>query len=95
MVEWSWRVERPRSVLFGSLSSDRRITNQLQRLVGENVTDVAIVGRLPELVVGLSGKLWLHSFTTVEGQPEWALFLPDRSWLCVRRGVLVQESKSL
>ena len=92
MAEWSWRVERPRSVLFGSFSASARITNQLQKLTSERVESVSLAGRLPELVVALSGSLWLHAFTTVEGQPQWALYLPDGSWICVHRGVLVRES---
>ncbi len=41
-----------------------------------------------ELVVGLSGGRWVHSFTTVEGQPEWALKLPGGRWISVKRGKL-------
>ena len=42
------------------------------------------------------GGLWVCSFTTVEGQPEWTLFLdrrrPVREWLCVRKGRVALES---
>ena len=93
MVEWSWRVERPRRVLFGSFSGHRRVTNQLQRLEGAQVSNLCVTGRLPELVVEFVGGLWLHSFMTAEGQPEWTVFLPDGSWLRVRNGGLVRESK--
>ena len=75
MLEWSWRVERPQSVLFGSDSENRRIAYQLNKLQGLTVLDVTTEGRLPELVLQLSSGHWVHSFTTVESQQEWCLFL--------------------
>jgi len=92
MIEWSWRVERPQSVLFGSFSSLRKIEGQLQRLTGLTVEEIAVSGRLPEIVVRLSGNLWLHSFTTVEGQPEWSVLFHDGTWLGSRRGRLIRET---
>ena len=91
MIEWSWRVERARSIEAGSWSTDRRIDGAVSRLRGPRVTELAVTGRLPELVVGLSDGRWVHSFMTAEGQPEWALFLPDGSWLTVERGRLVHD----
>ncbi len=91
MIEWSWRVERKRSVSFGSFSGDRKIDNGIARLAGRVVDDVELVGRLPELVVSLSGGLWVHSFTTVEGQPEWGVKVSGLGWICVKRGQLVVE----
>lgn len=91
MIQWSWRVESQRAVRFGSWSGERRMTNGIHSLQGRRVEGIALCGRLPELSVALSGALWLHSFTTVEGQPEWTLFLLDGSWLTVRRGCVVRE----
>jgi hypothetical protein len=91
MIEWSWRVERARSIEAGSWSSDRRIDAAVARLRGPEVTQVAVTGRLPELVLGLSDGRWVHSFMTAEGQPEWTLFLPDGSWLTVERGRLIHD----
>ena len=54
---------------------------------------VSLSGRLPELVVALSGDLWLHSFTTVEGQPQWVVYERGGSCIGVRRGVLLQASE--
>jgi hypothetical protein len=93
MVEWSWRVESARRVQFGSWSRDRRIASGVASLAGRTVTELGVEGRLPELVVGLSGGRWLRSFMTAEGQPHWTLFLPSRDWVCVQRGVLVRSGK--
>ena len=86
MIQWSWRVERLRSIWFGSFSGVRRIENQMQRLVGLRVVSVSTLGRLPELIVELSHATWVHSFSTVEGQPEWTLFLADGSCLNSKGG---------
>ena len=91
MIEWSWRVERSRSIEFGSFSSDARMDRGIATLVGPTVTEIAIAGRLPELVITLSDGRILQSFMTEAGQPEWTVFLQDGSWLCVQRGRLVHD----
>ena len=91
MLEWSWRVERRRSIQGGSWSTERRIDAAVASLRGPQVTDLAVTGRLPELVIELSDGRWVHSFMTAEGQPEWTLFLPDGSWLTVERGRIVHD----
>jgi|SRR5581483_135726 len=98
MIEWSWRVEKPQSIWFGSWSGNRKITNNLSVLQGHSVVDITVEGRLPELVIRLSGGIWVHSFTTVEGQPQWCLFLRDHhnsnsEWVISRRGRLVKVKK--
>ena len=88
---YSWRVEAHRSVLFGSFSSDQKINRGITTLEGFTILDVKATGRLPELCVQLSSGRWIHSFATTEGQPEWTVFLNDRSWLTVKRGRIVRE----
>lgn len=90
MIEWSWRIERARSIELGSWSGNRKITNGLSRLQGLSVVDVGVEGRLPELVIELSGKRWLHSFMTTESQPEWCLFLNRKhnQWIISENGQL-------
>ena len=92
MLEWSWRVEKAKSVLFGSFSGERKIARGLQSLAGRKILDVVVEGRLPEIVIHLSGGLWVHSFTTVEGHPEWTLFLPGNTCVSSRLGRLEKES---
>ena len=96
MIEWSWRVERPRSIYFGSWSTEKVIESRLPKLEGHIVTAIRVEGRLPELVIELSGGVWIHSFATSEGQTEWCLFLDrnqsPREWLLSRHGKLVKET---
>lgn len=91
MIEWSWRVEGPRAVRFGSWSTDGRITRGLRQLTDQHVRGMDVIGRLPELVIELSQDLWLSSFSTVEGQPQWVVFLPNGGWLHTRLGRLELE----
>jgi hypothetical protein len=97
MIQWSWRVERPKSIYFGSFSSDRVIDNRLAKLQQRTVKAVEVEGRLPELVIQLSGGLWVHSFATEESQPEWCLFLDrtqsSQAWLSSEHGKLIKETK--
>ena len=95
MLQWSWRVESARAIRFGSWSGERRITNGVQSLPGRRVVDVGVTGRLPELVIALSDGLWVHSFMTAEGQPEWTVFLPDGGWLHVVRGQLTHNTQNV
>jgi len=63
----------------------------LDALKGFTILDIKVTGRLPELYVQLSNDRWIHSFATTETQPEWTIFLNDRSWLTVKRGRIVRE----
>ena len=94
MVEWSWRVERARSIAFGSWSSELRITNGVATLRGHVVEAIALTGRLPELQLQLSGGLWVQSCNTSEGQPAWTIFLPDESWLTTVGGYVVHNTQN-
>jgi hypothetical protein len=94
MLEWSWRVESSRRIVFGSWSGDRKIAAGLRSLVGRAVARMSVEGRLPELVVELAGPRRVHSFMIAEGQPRWTVFLPDDSWVMVERGVLIRKSYS-
>lgn len=92
MLQWSWRVESPRAIQFGSWSEDPRISRLLPSLVGRTVLGLQVTGRLPELAITLSGDRWLNTFMTAEGQPAWSVRLPDDRWFSVRRGVIVGEA---
>jgi hypothetical protein len=95
MIQWSWRVEGPRSIRFGSDSPDRRLTNGIRRLAGDRVVSLDVEGRLPELVVTLASGRVLRSFMTAEGQPAWCVFLPDGGWIAVERGRLVHDTRDV
>ncbi len=97
MLEWSWRVEKPKSIYFGSWSTNKVINNRLEKLKGNKIEAISIEGRLPELVIKISSNLWIHSFATSEGQPEWCLFLdksqPNREWIRSSRTKIIKESQ--
>ena len=86
MIEWSWRVESPRAIVFGSWCGVRKIDRGIQNLAGLNIEDISLVGRLPEIMIQLSGGRWIQSFMTADGQPVWTLFLLDGGLLYVERG---------
>ncbi|HEX6371371.1 MAG TPA: hypothetical protein VF006_20810 [Longimicrobium sp.] len=92
MLEWSWRVESPGAIQFGSWSDAPLIERGVASLLGHTIVDVDVEGRIPELVLTLDGKRWLHTFMTCEGQPPWAIRLRDHSWLAVDRGRLIHQA---
>lgn len=95
MIEWGWRIERPKSILGGCWSSERRWPSMFSRLIGGKVVGVEIFGALPEILVSLSNGLRVASFMIAEGQPEWALITrqPQLGTLCVKRGNLYVEKE--
>ena len=74
MIEWSWRIEDQRSILCGSWSDEELWAPSFARLLGQNVDDLSVFGRLPELMLSLSGGLHVSSFMTAEGDPAWTVF---------------------
>lgn len=92
MIEWSWRVERKRSVLFGSWSTDKVINFRLQKLNRLIVTDLSLFARLPELQIQFTNDFWLTSYHTSNGQPHWVLFEGDDAYL-VKNGRVVHTHR--
>lgn len=90
MIEWSWRVEKLRSIEFGSWSSVRLMTNRLPTLVGHSILGIHLIGRLPEIQIDLTRNRWVNSLQTAEGQPDWTIFIGGQ-WLRVRNGRVVLE----
>jgi hypothetical protein len=91
MIQWSWRIENAVSILCGSWGEERLWVPTFDLLRNKVVAELSVVGRLPEIVVGLTEGLYVSSFMTAEGNPQWSLF--DRRsgtvrWLCVRDGSL-------
>jgi hypothetical protein len=85
---FSWRVERPRSILGGSGSPRKRWPVLAKGLEGATVVSADLTGRIPELSVGLSNGLTLVTFTAYNGQPEWTISFNKLRLgnLCVRKG---------
>jgi hypothetical protein len=94
MIQWSWRIENAASILCGSWSEEPLWEPTFDLLRNKRIVALSLVGRLPEIVVGLTADLYVSSFMTAEGDPQWTLF--DRRsgtarWLCVRDGELKIE----
>jgi len=81
MIERSWRVENEEEIEFGSWSEDSEFPILLQKLIGLTLQRISFQSRLPELVLELSESIWVCSFSTVEGDPEWALITPTKTML--------------
>lgn len=79
MIEWSWRVENIEEIIFGSFSEPSEFPAQLEKLEGLTLKGLSFQSRLPEVVLELSGSMWVCSFSTVEGDPEWALITPTKT----------------
>ncbi len=98
MVEWSWRIENRTSVVCGSWSDESIWQSAFDKLKGARVVDLWLFGRLPEISIGLTNDLFLSTFMTAEGDPEWALadrrVAPLSRWLSVRDGQLQVEVNS-
>jgi hypothetical protein len=80
-IGWDWRVEHSKSIYFGSDSTEKCISKRYSQLNGKFVTAVYYEGRLPELVVELSDRLWIHSFqipSTSDTQPTWYIDLRSK-----------------
>lgn len=95
MIQWSWRIEDSSSILCGSWSDAKKWPVTFERLLNAQVTEVSVFGRLPEIDIGLSNRLHVVSFSTTEGQPQWALFCREiGTTLLCRNGTLEVEAAS-
>lgn len=72
-IEWSWRVEGKRRIWCGSWSDQNRWQRCFDKIVGQTITDVRLVGRLAEIDCTFSNGLHLVSAMTAEGDPAWAI----------------------
>jgi hypothetical protein len=94
-IGFGWRVERIASIYFGSWSTNKIIDNRFSKLNNKSILELDFEGRLPELRLKLSDGLWIHSFSTSEGQPEWYIRLnnekPTRDLLHIKRGNIINE----
>ena len=106
MTESDWRVEKPRSIHFGSGFSYRRIDKLLNSMIGTRILAADILGRLPELRIELDDSRLFSTFTTWSNQPRWLIgfnntklfrlhSLPPEAdispWMYVRGGRLAME----
>ncbi|ATN34656.1 hypothetical protein ACO34A_12680 [Rhizobium sp. ACO-34A] len=96
MIEWSRRIEGEDAILCGSGSDAEDWEDVLKSLIGRRVQDVSLCGRLPELSIALGGGLYVASFMTADGQPQWTIFdhrseRPKSGWIEVRDGKVCEN----
>lgn len=95
-IEWNWRFERPRSILGGTWSDERRWPGFFRSILGQTVRDLALLGTLPEIELTFSNGMRLRSFMNDAGQPQWSVIetrsSAARMWW-VERGRVVCETK--
>lgn len=91
MVEFGWRMERRSSIELSFDSSPRRIQNAVRKLRGKRLASISLLGRIAEVSLELTEGLWIQTFGYIGTKPDWCIFLPDGSWLSVKRGRLVHD----
>jgi hypothetical protein len=83
MLGWSWRIEGPWSILFGSTNTRQQVSEGLTGLESQKITGIRLDGTLPELCIELANGMRLRTFMSADGDPEWLLLLTDGSALFV------------
>jgi hypothetical protein len=78
MTESDWRVEKRRSIHFGSGFSDRQIDTLLKSLIGTRIAAIRLLGRLPELRIELDDGRAISTFTNWCTQPQWLMGFNDK-----------------
>ena len=94
IADFGWRIEGQRSIVCGSGDSERRMSSAAQKLLGASVQAAQVAGRIPELQIELSNKLYLVTFSRYQGQPVWAVLFnsPQLGSLGVKGGRVIAES---
>ena len=73
MIESDWRVEKPRSIHFGSGFSDGQIDKLLNSLIGTRIIAIGLMGRLPELRIELDDGRTISTILNWSNQPRWSI----------------------
>ncbi len=87
-INWDWRIEHHRSVLFGSSNRSAQIANYIQRLNGISVRSIDLFGQVPELIIEFSNNWVLRSMVMVTGEPDWDIRIAAEQYLAIRQGRL-------
>jgi hypothetical protein len=91
MLDCDWRIENSSEIECGSFCDQEQIEASILDLLENKISNIELIGSLAEISISLSSGQKLLSFTSDVGNPEWAIFLPDKSWLCSKGGSLVRE----
>ena len=79
MIEADWRVDKPRSIHFGSSFSERVREKRLAELVGLRIASLSVDPNTKELCVHFSDGRVLRTFTEWQSQPAWTVLVHDLS----------------
>ena len=77
VTESDWRVEKPRSIHFGSGFSERCIDKGLETLIGTRIVTISLSGLLPELRIEFDDGRVISTFTNWSNQPQWFVGFND------------------
>ncbi|MCF1742907.1 hypothetical protein [Paradevosia shaoguanensis] len=92
MLEWGWRLEGETTIVCGDGSEDAEIAAGLRQLIGLELKEAALAGRLPELALTFSSDLYVTSFWPCAGDPGWGILdntMDGPNALQVKHGKLV------
>ena len=96
MIEWSWRVEKNKQILFGAWDEELDWTDYFhRRIVGNSVLSITRFGQVEEISIELDNGCRITSFSITQGDPQWALFDRRKSNTIsygIRNGILVTET---
>jgi hypothetical protein len=87
-INWDWRIESERVVLYGSSMSGPKIERGIGTLAGTILRSVSLVGEVPELLLSFSNGVRLRSTVMTTGDPQWSIKLPNDKYLSAKCGVL-------
>ena len=88
MLDCKWRLEKGPLIIAGSLNDYAHIDRALKTLVGRSIKGVTFLGRIPELVVELSGNHFLVSFSDYEAE-DWAILFRQHGSISRNRDKVV------
>ena len=77
MIESVWRIEGPRSIHLGSTFGEKRLAQELPKLVGQTVQTIGIDNNTRGLVLRFSDGRTLRTFSERTTQPKWMLLVKD------------------
>ena len=92
MLDCDWRIENKNLIQCGSFCEAEEIEEAIQSLVGDSIAHLETIGDLKELVLVLNSGRKVVSFTSVVGDPEWCLFLPNKMALGAKNGEVFSEN---
>lgn len=93
-LEWDWRIESDLKIVCGSSNSNPEIDSTISSLLDSTVTKIRLEGIIPELLIDFSNGYRLRSMAMKDGNPEWGVRLPDKTYLMSENGRVYQTAYS-